>query len=194
LGLAISREIAGLLGGELQLRSEPGAGSTFTLYLPLHYAGAEHAGAARMPRAFDGAGPKSEPARAAPAPVDDDRALAADDAPVLLLVEDDVRFACVLRDLARAEGFRVLVATTGAEALQLVHDHAPTAICLDIFLPDMLGWTLLARLKQDAATRHIPVQILTVEEVRHQSLERGAFAYLAKPATSAEIGASLQRM
>src|SRR5690606_24987464 len=194
LGLAISREIAGLLGGELQLRSEPGAGSTFTLYLPLHYAGAEDAGALRMPRAFNGARLVSEPAPAAVESVDDDRGLPSDDAPVLLLVEDDVRFAGVLRDMARAEGFRVLVATTGAEALRLVRDHAPTAICLDIFLPDMLGWTLLARLKQDAATRHIPVQILTVEEVRHQSLERGAFAYLAKPATTAAIDASLRRM
>ena len=194
LGLAISREIAGLLGGELQLRSEPGAGSTFTLYLPLHYAGGDQAAARRVPSAFNGGIGAPEPVRVESSVVEDDRDLLPGDAPVLLLVEDDVRFAGVLRDLARAQGFRVLVATSGAEALQLVHTCAPTAICLDIFLPDMLGWTLLARLKQDPATRHIPVQILTVEEGRHQSLERGAFAFLAKPSTSAEIGASLQRM
>src|SRR5690606_17086712 len=133
----------------------------------------------------------------APAPaeaVDDDRDLPADGAPTLLLVEDDARYATVLRDLARAQGFRVLVAHAGEEALRLVQDDPPTAICLDIFLPDMLGWTLLARLKHDPATRHIPVQILTVEEVRHQSLERGAFAYLAKPASSEAIDASLRRI
>src|SRR5690606_11436570 len=160
LGLAISREIAGLLGGELQLRSEPGVGSTFTLYLPLHYASGDRTAARRLPSTHAAAGAAPEQALVEPASVEDDRDLVPDDAPVLLLVEDDVRFAGVLRDLARAQGFRVLVATSGAEALQLVHTCAPTAICLDIFLPDMLGWTLLARLKQDAATRHIPVQIL----------------------------------
>ncbi|MEO6383949.1 MAG: response regulator, partial [Thermomonas sp.] len=113
---------------------------------------------------------------------------------VLLLVEDDPRYATVLRDLARSKGFRVLVANRGSEALRLVHDYQPTAISLDIFLPDMLGWTVLAKLKQDSETRHIPVQIVTIEEERHHSIERGAFAYLAKPATTETIGAALQRI
>ncbi|HVI58930.1 MAG TPA: HAMP domain-containing protein [Luteimonas sp.] len=195
LGLAISREIAGLLGGELQLRSTPGAGSTFTLYLPLHYVGADRAHSVRAIQAQAHAQVGTDDASAAPLEsVADDRGVPAGDAPTLLVVEDDARYATVLRDLARAQGFRVLVAHTGAEALRLVRDDRPTAICLDIFLPDMLGWTLLARLKHDAATRHIPVQILTVEEGRHQSLERGAFSYLAKPASSQAIGDSLRRI
>ncbi|MDQ3040089.1 MAG: response regulator, partial [Pseudomonadota bacterium] len=126
--------------------------------------------------------------------VHDDRELIESGDPILLLVEDDARYATILRDLARSKGFRVLVANRGSEALRLVHEYQPTAISLDIFLPDMLGWTVLAKLKQDSQTRHIPVQIVTVEEERHQSIERGAFSYLAKPATTETIGAALQRI
>ena len=90
----------------------------------------------------------------------------------------------MLRDHARSQGFKVLVANRGSEALALARKYKPSAISLDVFLPDMLGWTVLARLKQDSTTRHIPVQIVTVEEERQHSLERGAFSYLAKPATT----------
>jgi CheY-like chemotaxis protein len=86
------------------------------------------------------------------------------------------------------------VANRGSEALRLVREYKPSAISLDIFLPDMLGWTVLARLKQDSTTRHIPVQIVTIEEERHHSIERGAFSYLAKPATTETIAAALDRI
>src|SRR5207342_2195995 len=114
--------------------------------------------------------------------------------PSLLVIEDDPRYASVLRDHARSQGFKVLVANRGSEALRLVREYKPSAISLDIFLPDMLGWTVLARLKQDSSTRHIPVQIVTIEEERHHSIERGAFSYLAKPATTETIGAAFQRI
>jgi CheY-like chemotaxis protein len=126
--------------------------------------------------------------------VQDDREDLVAGAPSLLIVEDDPHYATVLRDLARARGFQVLVAHRGAEALRLVREYKPNAVSLDIFLPDMLGWTVLARLKQDSETRHIPVQILTVEEERHHSIERGAFSYLAKPATSESIEEALERI
>jgi CheY-like chemotaxis protein len=142
-----------------------------------------------------------DPSRATHAPVlhlaeevEDDRAILVPGELSLLIVEDDRHYAGVLRDLARASGFRALVAQRGADALRLAHDYLPSAITLDIFLPDMLGWTVLARLKQDPETRHIPVQIVTIEEERHHSMERGAFSYLAKPATTETIEAALERI
>ena len=193
LGLAISREIAGLLGGELKLSSTMGKGSIFTLYLPLEYAGSDlSATSPAQPHVpAVGSHPDTMPVLET---IHDDRDLLQPGDPSLLIVEDDARYATVLRDLARSQGFRVLVANRGSEALRLVREYRPSAITLDIFLPDMLGWTVLARLKQDSSTRHIPVQIVTVEEERHHSIERGAFSYLAKPATSETIGAALQRI
>ncbi len=192
LGLAISRELAGLLGGELRLRSTVGEGSVFTLYLPLDYMGADRAHTVRAAQALP-ALVHEAPTRKL-AQVEDDRELLQPGDRVLLLVEDDPHYAGVLRDLARTRDFRVVIANTGADALRMVHQYKPTAISLDIFLPDMLGWTVLARLKQDSETRHIPVQIVTIEEERQQSIERGAFAYLGKPATSETIGDALQRI
>ncbi|MFC5578891.1 HAMP domain-containing protein [Lysobacter niabensis] len=194
LGLAISREIAGLLGGELRLHSEVGKGSVFTLYLPLRYTGPDAPHAARAASVMPAALANESVGMVQPEQIEDDRDIAQPGEPILLVVEDDPRYAAVLRDLARSRGFRVLVANRGSDALRLVREFKPTAVSLDIFLPDMLGWTVLARLKQDSSTRHIPVQIVTVEEERHQSIERGAFAYLAKPATTESIGEALQRI
>jgi DNA-binding response OmpR family regulator len=126
--------------------------------------------------------------------VEDDRAILRPGELSLLIVEDDIHYAGVLRDMARMAGFRALVAQRGADALRLANDYHPTAITLDIFLPDMLGWTVLARLKQSPDTRHIPVQIVTIEEERHHSMERGAYSYLAKPATTESLQVALERI
>jgi CheY-like chemotaxis protein len=124
---------------------------------------------------------------------DDRDHLLPDDA-ILLIVEDDVHYARVLLDLARDKGFKVLVATRGAEALALAHEYHPTAVSLDVFLPDMLGWTVLNHLKQDPATRHIPVQMLTLDEDRHHGLARGAFAFVTKPTTPEGLETALARI
>jgi CheY-like chemotaxis protein len=199
LGLAISRELASLLGGEIHLRSTPGLGSTFTLYLPQKYQGAStsdgltaerEGGALRSAQAFPAVRVSERPTE----PIPDDRLDVKEGDAILLIVEDDPGYARILIEQAHAKGFKVLLAMRGGDALALAREFRPTAISLDVFLPDMLGWTVLSQLKQDPGLRHIPVQIVTLDEDRQHGLARGAFAFLPKSTTTEGLDVALGRI
>ncbi|MEK7247443.1 MAG: response regulator, partial [Chloroflexota bacterium] len=172
-------------------------GSTFTLFLPLSYDGPD---SARTGTAVGTTG-ESLKARALTVlslereeQVEDDRHVIEEGDPVLLIIENHQNYARILLDLARGKGFKGVVATRGMAGLALAKQFLPTAISLDIFLPDMHGWTVLHRLKRDPAMRHIPVQIVTVDTGRQDGLAHGAFAYLVKEPTTEGLEAAFDRL
>ena len=196
LGLAISRELSVFLGGEIRLVSTPNKGSTFTLYLPLHYTGPA---SERVPSRKTEPEAKPGPIRSAGVSataekVEDDSGTLQPGERSLLVIEDDPNYARHLRDIARGKGFKVVIAPRGQVGLALARELRPSAIFLDVFLPDMLGWTVLNNLKHDPGTRHIPVQIMSVEEERMLGLDRGAFSFLWKTTSAEFLEATFDRL
>ncbi|MGX1747801.1 MULTISPECIES: response regulator [unclassified Brevundimonas] len=197
LGLSISRELARLLGGRITLESRVGEGSVFTLTLPRAYDAAQVAPRetpAPAPHVSPPSKPPPERRQSMSASVEDDRDHLAGTRRLLLVVEDDDRFAAIVRDLSRELGFQCIVAGTAQEALKLAKRHRPSAVVLDVGLPDQSGLTVLDVLKRDDDTRHIPIHVVSAEDHSQTALSLGAIGYLVKPVKREDLAEVLRTL
>jgi signal transduction histidine kinase/CheY-like chemotaxis protein/CHASE3 domain sensor protein len=193
LGLSISRELAKLLGAEIELKSEVDKGSEFTVYVPLSKPVfkvtpaekiREEKLAAIDAEFLEEAKPAKEErfiADIIPPSIPDDRHDIKADDRVILIVEDDTAFAKSLLEYTRQKGYKGVVAVRGDEGLELANKYKPLGILLDIQLPVKDGWQVMEELKSNSATKHIPVHIMSSYEVKNKSLSQGAIDFINKP-------------
>ncbi|MEY3220322.1 MAG: hypothetical protein RIT27_1679 [Pseudomonadota bacterium] len=218
LGLSISRELTRLLGGFLQIESEEGIGSTFSLVIPERVEKAvstsnqqdeEHhikpilKTPPKAPKVLMNEMPDDEIQITQPEPPKFETKISEDDRHniqigdrVLLIIEDDVQFAQLLQELAHEKDFKCILAHDGKNGLELAKQYQPSAIILDVGLPLVDGWTVMDRLKTDAQTRHIPVHFMSGGDIAQSrdARQMGAIGYLLKPVSMTELGNAFKKI
>ena len=212
LGLSITRQLVQLMGGEIQLHSEEGKGSRFSVYLPETSAGqVPHIPPPPLPEAASRDNvaatspiPEESAAEAEaqdeakeekfPAMLPDDRDKLETGDKLLLIIEDDEKFARILLDLAHEKNFKCLHAGDGRNGLQLAEHFKPHGIILDIGLPQVDGWTVMEHLKENPESRHIPVHVMSGQDHGGDAKRMGAVGYSLKPVTMEDVSAALKHI
>jgi CheY-like chemotaxis protein len=171
LGLAITRHFCEAMGGDITVQSTPGVGSTFTIRLPGQVTASDRTVSMDSPQAKVGP----------------------DQTPTVLVIDDDPAFRDLVTRLLAKEGFRVVTASDGDEGLMRARQLRPDLITLDVMMPGLDGWSLLAALKAEPALADIPVIMLTISDDRNKGFALGASEYLTKPLDRGRLAAILRK-